>query len=119
MQRALLLFLPMTEIVYSQANTYLVVANIHIPPQPQSNSGVTLDLPVLVEGEMETVSLPASFEDLHTDKMPDLGEVTLKEVNTEELPSEVWNSELDAIFLPEETTVPRSPERVMQVPQGY
>ena len=99
------------ELVYSQANTYTVVADIHIPPQPQSHSGVTLDLPVLVEGEMETVSLPVSFEDLHTDEIPDLGDVTLKEVNTEQLPSEVWNSELDAIFLPEETTVPQVPRK--------
>ena len=89
------------ERIYSQAETNTVVAEINMW-SPQSST--TLDLPVYVEGDVQTVSLPAIFEDLQIDETPNVGDLTLKEVSNEELPSELWNSELDAIFLPQESS---------------
>ena len=83
-----------SEIIYSQGETHTVVAEINLCV-PQSST--TLDLPVYVEGDVQTVSLPVIFEDLQTDEVPNLGDLALKEVSTEELPSELWNSELDTL----------------------
>ena len=70
-------------------------------------SSVTLDFPVLVDGDEQTLPLPVIFQDqgLQENETPDLGNVSLTEVSTEELPSDVWNSDLDAIFLPQSSKV--------------
>ena len=94
------------EIVYSQ--TFDVVAEIHLPPPDTlPESSVTLDFPVLVDGDEQTLPLPVIFQDegLQENETPDLGNVSLTEVTTEELPSDVWNSDLDAIFLPQSSKV--------------
>ena len=94
------------EIIYSQ--TFDVVADIHLPPRgalPESN--ITLDFPVLVDGNVQNLPMPVVFQDegLQENETPDLGNVSLTEVSSEELPSEVWNSDLDAILLPQSNKV--------------
>ena len=78
------------EIIYSQ--TFDVVADIHLPPPgalPESN--ITLDFPVLVDGNVQNLPMPVVFQDegLQENETPDLGNVSLTEVSSEELPSEV------------------------------
>ena len=92
------------EIIYCQAEIHTVVAEINMCA-PQSST--TFDLPVYVEGDVQTMSLPVIFEDLQIDEMPNIGDLTLKEVSAEELPSELWNSEVNAMFLPQESSAPQ------------
>ena len=86
-----------------QNNVIEVIADIHWPSTTtDENSTVTLELPILGEDGTETnVTLPVSFESTSED--PDLSNVSLTEVESNDvgLPSEIWNAEVEALFLPE------------------
>ena len=66
----------------------------------EAESSVTLELPILNESGIQTFTLPFSFDNQDeplVDKI-ELNDITLEETN--EVPSDLWNSELEAIFLP-------------------
>ena len=78
-------------------------ADIHWPQIiTEENSTVTLELPILGEYGVETnVTLPVAFDG--TNEHPDLSNVSLTEVESNDvgLPSEIWNADVEALFLPE------------------
>ena len=66
-------------------------------------SSVTLEFPVLGDGDMHTLTLPINFDNDNLsvlDENPDFNSITVVEVDNEDLgvPSEGWNSELESIF---------------------
>ena len=89
-----------------QNNVIQVRADIHWPSTiTEENSTVTLELPILGEDGVETnVTLPVTFEGTGED--PDLSNISLTEVesNDVDLPSEIWNADVEALFLPEKGT---------------
>ena len=64
----------------------------------EAESSVTLELPILNESGIQTFTLPFSFDNQDeplVDKI-ELNDITLEETN--EVPSDLWNSELEIIF---------------------
>ena len=73
------------------------MAEVH---RSEAESSVTLELPILNESVIQTLTLPVSFDNQDeplVDKI-ELNDITLEETN--EVPSDLWNSKLKAIFLP-------------------
>ena len=89
-----------------------------------TESSVTLELPVLGDGGMHTLTMPVSFDNDNLsvlDEISDLNNMSLMEVDSEDLcvPSEGWNSELESIFLPEKSNYQVVRRKAMQITPDY
>ena len=71
------------------------MAEVH---RSETESSIALELPILNESGTQTFTLPVSFDNQDEPLVDEieLNNITLEETN--KVPSDLWNSELEAIF---------------------
>ena len=92
------------DIPSSQDQNIEVVADLYWPPANKPESSVTLELPILDDRGIHTITLPVSFDNGNLsvlNEMPNLNNISWMEIKSQDIG--MPGQELEVIFLPEKS----------------